>query len=336
MAGKEGSLTEEALEQLLKLADSPCILVDPDGMRVLNGNDLAAEMFRVEQDVLSERTFGELIGCGDGQFPSLVDGQRFEGFCRNGKPFEVSVRDVDGKALCWIHSLEKLHQAEAESKENKDLLAALLKRLEDTVAGAEERFALLGAISSQALWDWSLRSNEVFYSPRWLEMFGLDAVSNSAEEWFSRIHPEDVNEVETKLNDCLEGRLDTCQHEHRIRHTDGRYVWVLCQSATFRDSEDNAIRLAGSLTDLTVIREAEHRMLAGAFYDDLTALPNRNLFVDRLTRAMVRSRRNDSGAIAVLHLDIDNLRRINDGLGQQAGDDLLCQVGKRLSAQVRN
>jgi diguanylate cyclase (GGDEF)-like protein/PAS domain S-box-containing protein len=202
---------------------------------------------------------------------------------------------------------------------------------------SEERYALAAQGANDGLWDWDLITDKIYYSPRWKSMLGYTelAIGESPEEWFSRIHPLDINRVRVEVGEHLMGQTPQLQTEHRMRHDDGTYRWVLTRGLAVRDAKARPIRAAGSQTDVTQRKAAEDRLLHDAFHDALTGLPNRALLLDRLERSIVRMARRPEHRLAVLFLDLDGFKVVNDSLGHQTGDQLLIALSRRLETCLR-
>jgi diguanylate cyclase (GGDEF)-like protein/PAS domain S-box-containing protein len=212
------------------------------------------------------------------------------------------------------------------------------KRAEAALRESEERYALAVRGANDGIWDWDLKTNRVYYSPRWKAMLGYEesAISQSIDEWISRVHPEDVEHLKVALQAHIEGTSEQLDLEYRIQHKDGTYRWILCRGLTVRDASGKAYRLAGSQSDITDRKYAEEKLLHDAFYDLLTGLPNRALFKDHLGLAVERVKRKPDYRFAVLFLDLDRFKDVNDTLGHGVGDELLASVARKLEKRMRS
>ena len=197
---------------------------------------------------------------------------------------------------------------------------------------SEERFSLAARAANDGLWDWDLAAGTVYYSQRWQEMlgYGEGEIGNSINEWFDRVHPQEIQELKALLQTHRDGQ--TIEHEHRIRHRRGHYLWVLCRGLVVGDSRGELRRVVGSLTDITRRRIAEEQLKHDALHDVLTGLPNRVYFAEQLEETM---RLAGTANVAVLFLDLDRFKVINDSLGHIVGDQLLSEVAIRLKSHLR-
>ena len=202
-----------------------------------------------------------------------------------------------------------------------------MRRSEEARRESEERYALAAAGSNDGIWDWNLRTGEIFFSGRWKLMIGLeeDCPTTSPDDWFSKIHPDDRVRVEADLKAHADGIDLHFENEHRILHRDGTYRWMLTRGLAVRDASGIAYRIAGSQTDITT----------GKVADPLTGLPNRVLLMDRLSRLTERVKRHPDATFGVLFVDLDHFKLINDSLGHVAGDQLLVALSRRLELNLR-
>jgi diguanylate cyclase (GGDEF)-like protein/PAS domain S-box-containing protein len=290
------------------------------------------------------------------------DGQHALGLISQ-QPFDLVLLDVEMPAMSGMEVLQVLRQTYAPTQlpiimvtaktQSADIVEALqlgandyvTKPIDFAVALArihmqlshkwamedlresEERYALAMNGANDGLWDWNLTVNDVYFSTRWKAMLGFEeaAIGSSPEEWFKRVHPEDLEGVKRAVNAHVVGTTAHFEHEHRMLHRNGTYRWVLSRGLAVRDQSGRATRMAGSQTDIT----------EGKATDPLTGLPNRLLFVDQLERAIKRAERRQDYMFAVLLVDLDRFKVVNDSLGPIMGDQLLRAVAQRLQSCLR-
>lgn len=202
---------------------------------------------------------------------------------------------------------------------------------------SQERFMLATLAANDGIWDWNIKSGRVYYSPRWKEILGFTEgeIGHRMEDWYARILPEDLDSFQSALNSLLSGATSRLECEIRMVLKDGGTVWVLVRGLAMRNREGEAYRIAGSMSDITERKQAIEQLTRAALYDTLTGLPNRTLLLDRLGMAIERSRRAGGTFGAVLFLDLDQFKVVNDSLGHPAGDEMLIQVGHRLQKCLR-
>jgi len=258
----------------------------------------------------------------------------------------VEVTQVTGRDLHFENSalvsvaVEREVMTEWLRSQTEDLARAYKRErdLVEEIQRSEERYALAARAANDGLWDWELGTSSVYYSERWKTMIGHQGseVGTSPDEWFRRVHPDDLPRLRQALSECVDGKLEVVECEHRLRAADGTHRWMRCQALAVRAAPDgSATRLVGSLTDVTAQRELEEKLRYGAHHDALTGLPNRALFLDRLTQALARARRNPEARIGLLFLDLDGFKQVNDNLGHLAGDQLLVKVAERIGQRLR-
>jgi len=219
------------------------------------------------------------------------------------------------------------------------LLAVALdqERAVERLRASEERYALAAEAANDGMWDWHLGTGAVYFSPRWKALvgFGEDEVSATVPEWLDRVHPADRPAVDDALSRLLDDGEPASEVEYRIRTAAGTYRWMVTKSVSVPGADGTVARLVGSMTDVDERKRLEEQLRRDAHYDPLTGLPNRALFLDRLTRSILRTHRHPDYRFAVIFMDLDGFKVVNDSLGHQVGDELLIQVAKRLSSEVR-
>ncbi len=238
----------------------------------------------------------------------------------------------------------------SEALDHRALLSSLRQRGEDlsrsyqrekemarAVRESEERYALAAEAANDGLWDWDLGTGTMYYSSRCKLLIGPgeQEVGRGPEEWLDRVHPEDAPALLAQFEELKAGRAAAFTNEHRLRATDGSYRWALARGLAVPGTGRPAQRVVGALTDVNERRELEERLRQQALYDPVTGLANRVLFLDRLAQAMAATRRRPRLSYAVLWLDLDNFKQLNDTMGHLCGDTVLAQVGQRIRGELR-
>jgi diguanylate cyclase (GGDEF)-like protein/PAS domain S-box-containing protein len=202
------------------------------------------------------------------------------------------------------------------------------KKAQEALRESEERYALAARGANDGLWDWNLVTGAMYFSPRWKAMlgFGENEIEDRLEEWIGRIHDADRERVKEEIAAHQKGLTPHFESEHRLLHKDGGFRWMLSRGLAVHDATGKALRMAGSQTDITERKVS----------DPLTGLPNRLLFIDRLGRLIKHSKRRSDHLFAVLFLDLDGFKMINDSLGHLVGDQLLVGVAMRLEKCLRS
>lgn len=200
-------------------------------------------------------------------------------------------------------------------------------RMVAALRDSEERYALAVAGANDGIWDWKLDSNEIYFSPRWKAILGFEEheLPNCLDSWHARVHPDDRDSLTAQVAAHVAGRKDQFECEHRVLHKDGSYRWVRARGLAVFDPQGKPLRMAGSLNDITHARG----------HDTLTGLPNRVLYMDLIERAIERIRRHPEHCFAVLCLDMDRFKIVNDSLGHLRGDELIVAISKRLQKCLR-
>lgn len=211
------------------------------------------------------------------------------------------------------------------------------RQAEQALRESEQRLQLALLGGDLALWDWQVADGRITVNQRWLAMLGLDpnGPPPTIETWAALVHPEDRIKLDSIVEQVIinpKGR--DFEFELRARHSSGNYIWILDKGAVVARAVDGTpLRVSGTHLEITARKEADEKVHRLAFYDVLTGLPNRALLLDRLSNAMTTAQRT-SEIGALLFIDLDNFKQINDARGHLVGDTLLQHVAQRLTTAV--
>ncbi len=245
----------------------------------------------------------------------------------------------------WQNFLNRINRAYLEADQERYLLERSLTisskemhQLYDRLQKSETRYALASQGANDGLWDWDLSNEDIYYSKHCLDILGVTIAPDQKTDrslWLDKIHPEDQKRVISEFKAHLKGETQHFQNEHQVLHSDGTYRWVLVRGLAIRDKQGLATRIAGSLTDITERKIAEQKLAHDAIHDALTGLPNRKFLMERLSRTLDRLKFSHESYFAVLFIDLDKFKIVNDTLGHQAGDELLLKITQKLKYLVR-
>ncbi|WP_447739361.1 putative bifunctional diguanylate cyclase/phosphodiesterase [Pseudomonas laurentiana] len=209
--------------------------------------------------------------------------------------------------------------------------AAQHKALEDS----EARFARALRGANDGLWDWHVDQDRLYVSERWASMLGLsrDSIGESSFSWFGRVHPDDLPDFRHAIDAHLQGQTSSVHHEYRIRQNNGEYTWVLVRGVA-EVTTPGELRMAGSQTDISARKDAEQRLKHSAQHDPLTGLANRMRLDEQMQKTFMKQRKGGDYE-ALLFIDLDRFKLINDSLGHNVGDRVLVEVALRLKDSLR-
>ncbi len=231
-----------------------------------------------------------------------------------------------------------LERAEFDGDLLRHVLAMSVERaaLQRGLDELRSRFVLALRSVQDGYWEWDIIDDAVFFSRRWREIMGYAAedAHGAFEDWFSLVHADDRSLVRARLDAHVRGQEATFEVEHRVRAGDGTYRWVLTRGVVERDAQGTPLRMAGSLTDMTQFRARVDELRRQSRHDALTGLPRKELFMERLARAVEVAREFPDAGFVVLLVEVDRLRRFNESIGHSAGDHILSQIARRLTSCV--
>ena len=321
------------LQELLDAAVDPVFEVEhaADEMlaiEVLNRPDKAFDAVVVELD-RDRRMWTRLVR--DRRLPNIplvvVD--------HRGPPEERGIRRSQ---LLKEGAAGYVRRAELSGGMLEALIFSALERaqMRQALSEVQERFALAVRGANDGVWEWILETGEMHFSRRWRELlgYGVDDLSNSVNEWFDRVHPDDVANLKEDIDAHLSGDSPYHESEHRIRASDGTYRWVISRAVAQRQN-GRPVRMAGSITDTSDFRLREEKIREESRQDALTGLPRREPFMEQLARAVRLADTDDTYCFTVLMVDVDRFRWLADSIGHQAADGMLAILARRLVACVR-
>jgi diguanylate cyclase (GGDEF)-like protein/PAS domain S-box-containing protein len=202
----------------------------------------------------------------------------------------------------------------------------------------QEILSLAVSGAGLGIWDWDLVEDRVGWSPRMQKILGYPdgALSHRSAMWMELIHPEDLPAWENSLRQHLRDESQEHRLAVRLRHHSGRWIWILFAGrAADRSVQGRVLRLAGVAMDVNAQKALEQQLRTAARTDDLTALPNRTVMVELIRAALARRRMEPGYHFAVLFMDFDRFKQVNDTLGHTVGDALLRQIARRLEDSLR-
>ncbi len=258
-----------------------------------------------------------------------------------GQPLSLQYRIVLGDGTVkWVQttssSISSDHRGNLRCGVVLDITHS--KRAEEQLRQSEERWKLALESTGDGVWDWHIQSGMEYYSRRYKEMYGYseDKVWQQSDQFEDIVHPDDKEQLLRDQQAHFEGRTPTYRNEHRVRCSDGSWKWILSRGMVIsRDAQGKPVRMIGTHTDITEWKKSEALIWQQANYDPLTGLPNRRMLRDRLEQD-IRKCKHDGLQLAILFIDLDHFKEVNDTLGHDSGDLLLIEAADRIRHCVRD
>jgi diguanylate cyclase (GGDEF)-like protein/PAS domain S-box-containing protein len=200
-----------------------------------------------------------------------------------------------------------------------------------------ERRALALTGAGDLIWDWDVSADKVFTSPETEHMLGQKrgALEGPAAAWLEVLHPLDRDRFRASLDGVVEQRRGRLTQDFRLRTVEGNYLWFALKARPVVGSDGEVVRVVGTLTDVTEFKTAEDRLLFDAVHDNLTGLPNRELFIDRLEAALGFARAEPQIRPSIVVIDLDRFKQVNDSVGMAVGDSILLTIARRLGRLLK-
>jgi diguanylate cyclase (GGDEF)-like protein/PAS domain S-box-containing protein len=252
--------------------------------------------------------------------------------------FEIEMLTLKGRRI-WLHSRGTTTWANGRAVKRTAIVQDITRRKQTEMAlrDSEARWKLALESVGDGVWDLQVQSGEQYLSPNLLRMYGYDdgELQASVAELDALVHPEDVGRLQHDRQAHLDGFTLTYSNEHRVLCKDGSWKWVHSRGMVIsRDAQGQALRMLGTHADITERKTADALVWQQAHFDALTGLPNRRLMRERLVQEIKKCRRNGH-KLALLFIDLDHFKEVNDTLGHDRGDELLVEAAQRIQRCLR-
>jgi diguanylate cyclase (GGDEF)-like protein/PAS domain S-box-containing protein len=247
---------------------------------------------------------------------------------------EYRILLTDG-TIKWVHLASSFVSEDAQGQIRNGVMLDITarKQAEAELMESEARWKLALESTGDGIWDWHIQTGDEFFSRRCKEIYGFEEheIPDRSEALDGRTHPEDLPQMLHDREAHFSGQTSSYTNEHRILCKDGSWKWVLTRGMVIsRDASGKPLRMIGTHTDISDRKEAEAMVWRQAHFDQLTGLPNRRTLRERLNNA-IRRHETTSEPVAVLFIDLDHFKEVNDTLGHDSGDMLLVEAARRIA-----
>ncbi|WP_085585025.1 diguanylate cyclase domain-containing protein [Thalassospira mesophila] len=318
------------------------LLIDPLSGRIHDANQAALTFYGYTHAQICQLKISEINVQSDDTVDAAINQTLQQGSARFSFHHRLAngeIRDVEvNSGSIKIHGREFLHSiifdvtqrnqyAHQLEDANKELVEER-QRLDEIIRG-----------TNAGTWEWNIQTGDIRFNERWAEIIGYTLAelgTPSIQGWRNLCHPDDLENSDKLLTEHFEGRSTYFQCECRVRHKNGDWIWVLDRGKVFDwDADGRPLRMAGTHSDITPSKAIEEQIRQMALTDPLTGLANRHLFNDRLAQAIRLSERINQN-VALLLLDLDWFKQVNDTYGHPVGDKLLIEIANFLRSRFRD
>ncbi len=242
-------------------------------------------------------------------------------YFRNKAEKELMIKNEELTAL-----YEEVAASEEELRENM----LMLMEKQEELQRSEERYRIVMESTTDIIWEGDLINNRRMFSDKLQHILGYETRELAAlDAWFNIVHPEDVDMVRKGIRQQINEKINVKAFEYRVRAKDGSYKWILSNTRCEFDKNGTAVAAFGAFTDITELKEQQEKIQKLAYYDSVTDLPNRVMLREIVTEEIAKCNKNGN-KFALIFIDLDNFKLVNDSYGHMVGDKLLLKVANRL------
>ncbi|MFZ6816847.1 EAL domain-containing protein [Undibacterium sp. Ji22W] len=314
------------------------IVVHAPDTSIIFSNSRASELLGLSEDQLIGKVAIDPNWCfvdesGKRMHPDQYPVQRALTTKKSFSEMVLGIRHPDTHEILWAQVSAFLEHD--EQHQLHQIIVNFNDITERKEAEMRWQFALEGA--GDGVWDINLITKKGQFSKTYLSMLGYPEHSfeENYNELFSLIHPEDRSHLLAEIENYRNGQSSQFSAEYRMRCADGKYKWIFGRGMVVSVNEaGQSLRMVGTHTDISAMKNAEEKIWTEANYDSLTKLPNRRLFYDRVEENIKKAQREHE-TVALLFIDLDRFKEVNDTLGHHVGDQLLIQAATRIKSSVR-
>lgn len=305
--------------------------------RILQVNDWFCNMIGYPREELLQLRIHDITHPEDVDVDLMMDGKMLAGVI-SSYTLEKRFYRKDGRLIWGALSASAKRNGDGKAQHFMYVIADITRRkeMEQRLTDAHFRLKIAAEIGRLGFWEHDVVTQESYFSPEWKEQAGYleGEMPSTLEEWSSRIHPDDSARVLDGLQRFIEQPKGELQFEYRFRHRDGSFRWFLSRVIALADPAGKTRKIVGVRLDITDRKEIESAIRHEGQHDTLTGLPNRRLLYEYAGHVLAAARRGGTHG-AIVFIDLDHFKEINDTYGHEAGDGLLKEVAQRLSTSVR-